>query len=108
MWRNCNPLNPPINDQSSEDENNYESPLENEPNEFHYAGGGTHSLANHETSNQESRALPSSANEEFQGVITGPPPAQAFNGRPVRSTRNPHPNYVDSFWLASAIGLNLR
>ena len=34
MWRNWNPLNPPINDQSSEDENNYESPLENEPNEL--------------------------------------------------------------------------
>ena len=34
MWRNWNPLNPPINEQSSEDENNYESPLENEPNEL--------------------------------------------------------------------------
>ena len=29
MWRNWNPLNPPINDQSSDD---YESPPENEPN----------------------------------------------------------------------------
>ena len=34
MWRNWNPLNPPINEQSSEDENNYESPPENEPNEL--------------------------------------------------------------------------
>ena len=31
MWRNWNPLNPPINHQSSEEENEYESPLENEP-----------------------------------------------------------------------------
>ena len=30
MWRNWNPLNPPINDQSSDD-NNYESPQESEP-----------------------------------------------------------------------------
>ena len=30
MWRNWNPLNPPINHQSSDDENNYESPP-NEP-----------------------------------------------------------------------------
>ena len=30
MWRNWNPLNPPINEQSSEDENNYESPPEND------------------------------------------------------------------------------
>ena len=31
MWRNWNPLNPPVNEQSSEDENNYESPPENRP-----------------------------------------------------------------------------
>ena len=34
MWRNWNPLNPPINEQSSEEENNYESPPENDPNEL--------------------------------------------------------------------------
>ena len=34
MWRNWNPLNPPINDQSSEEENNYESPPENNPSEL--------------------------------------------------------------------------
>ena len=33
MWRNWNPLNPPINEQSSEDEqNNYESADEHDPN----------------------------------------------------------------------------
>ena len=32
MWRNWNPLNPPINpEQSSEEENNYESAGENDP-----------------------------------------------------------------------------
>ena len=34
MWRNWNPLNPPINHQSSEEENGYESPLEHDPNEL--------------------------------------------------------------------------
>ena len=34
MWRNWNPLNPPINEQSSEEENNYESPPEHDPNEL--------------------------------------------------------------------------
>ena len=35
MWRNWNPLNPPINNHSSdEDENNYESPTEHDPNEL--------------------------------------------------------------------------
>ena len=36
MWRNWNPLNPPINHQSSEEENGYESPQGNEldPNEL--------------------------------------------------------------------------
>ena len=52
-------------------------------------------------SNRDSHAT-SSANDEFQGVLTGPPPAQPF-GRPVRRTRNPNPVYVDSFWLASAL-----
>ena len=53
--------------------------------------------------NEETQPPPvSSANDEFQGVVTGPPPVQPF-GRPVRSTRNPYPMYVDSFWLASAI-----
>ena len=56
------------------------------------------------TSKQSNHAT-SSANEEFQGVITGPPPAQAFGGRPVRATRNPNPSYIDSLWLASAINL---
>ena len=68
---------------------------------------GTSPGASHATSILPERVLASeadtgSANEEFQGVITGPPPAQAFS-RPVRSTRNPNPSYVDSFWLASAI-----
>ena len=63
----------------------------------------TQNLKNHETSNRQEPALPSSANDEFKGVITGPPPAQAFK-RPYRSTRNPNPTYIDSFWLASAIG----
>ena len=31
MWRNWNPLNPPINEQSSDEDNNYESPPENRP-----------------------------------------------------------------------------
>ena len=31
MWRNWNPLNPPINEQSSDEDNNYASPLGNEP-----------------------------------------------------------------------------
>ena len=62
----------------------------------------TESAADHETSYHERQISPSSANDEFRGVITGPPPAQAFN-RPVRSTRNPNPSYIDSFWLASAI-----
>ena len=34
MWRNWNPLNPPVNEQSSEDENNYESPNEHDPSEL--------------------------------------------------------------------------
>ena len=32
MWRNWNPLNPPINEQSSDEDNNFESPPENQPN----------------------------------------------------------------------------
>ena len=81
---------------------------------------GTPASVSHETSNVTSRVLPpdsgsqpakiqttpqlptSSANDEFEGVLTGPPPVQPF-GRPIRSTRNPYPLYVDSFWLASAI-----
>ena len=53
---------------------------------------------NHATSNQEFR-VPASApargltNESGR---TGPPPAPAFSARPVRSTRNPSPIYVDS------------
>ena len=31
MWRNWNPLNPPINEQSSDEDNNYASPPENNP-----------------------------------------------------------------------------
>ena len=58
----------------------------------------------HATPPPEVGSPSSTANEEFQGVITGPPPAQAFSGgRPVRSTRNPNPQYVDSFWVAAAI-----
>ena len=34
MWRNWNPLNPPVNEQSSEDENNYESPNGHDPSEL--------------------------------------------------------------------------
>ena len=65
----------------------------------------TTELVDHATSNVSSRqpaSAESSANSEFQGLITGPPPAQPF-GRPIRSTRNPNPAYVDSYWLASAI-----
>ena len=32
MWRNWNPLNPPINDQSSGEDHDYESAGENDPN----------------------------------------------------------------------------
>ena len=55
---------------------------------------------NHETSNQQRPSLPSTANEEFEGVITGPPPAPAFR-RPPRSTRNQNPCYVDSLSFGS-------
>ena len=34
MWRNWNPLNPPVNEQSSEEELNYESPNEPDANEL--------------------------------------------------------------------------
>ena len=35
MWRNWNPLNPPVNEQSSEEEHNFESPSnEADPNEL--------------------------------------------------------------------------
>ena len=52
----------------------------------------------HPTTNRLSTAdppAPSTANEEFDGVVTGPPPAPAFS-RPTRTTRNPNPYYVDS------------
>ena len=39
------------------------------------------------------------ANSVFEGHITGPPNKPAF-GRPVRSTRNPNPAYIDALWLA--------
>ena len=51
----------------------------------------------HSTSTAEHQ-VPLTANEEFQGTITGPPPQPAF-ARPARSTRNPHPYYVDGFNL---------
>ena len=41
-----------------------------------------------------------SANSTFDGQITGPPNKPAFS-RPTRSTRNPHPAYVDAIWLAN-------
>ena len=63
--------------------------------------GNSNSL-DHATSILEKPALTSTANEDFEGAITGPPPAPAFT-RAARSTRNPHPRYVDSFWLASAL-----
>ena len=34
MWRNWNPLNPPINEQSSDEDNNYASPPENNLDEL--------------------------------------------------------------------------
>ena len=57
---------------------------------------GTSSLPTHATSTSASRSPALTANEEFEGTITGPPPQPAFS-RPVRSTRNPNPYYVDSF-----------
>ena len=64
---------------------------------------GNNPDADHATSIPSVGSPSSTANEEFQGVITGPPPARAFSGRAVRSTRNPAPKYVDSFWLAAAL-----
>ena len=53
----------------------------------------------HETSTSFGRSPALTANEEFQGPITGPPPQPAF-ARPARSTRNPNPYYVDSLsWM---------
>ena len=54
---------------------------------------GNNSSASHATSTQESRVPPSAV-----------PQQQLQPSRPVRSTRNPHPQYVDSFhrpWSAS-------
>ena len=56
---------------------------------------GTDEPINHETSPKD-RGPSLTANEEFQGTITGPPPQPAFR-RPTRSTRNPNPYYIDGF-----------
>ena len=56
--------------------------------------GATSDNAYHATSSHSSHNP--TANEAFDGVITGPPSAPAF-GRPRRSTRNPSPQYIDGF-----------
>ena len=61
---------------------------------------GTSCEPTHATSIQQRPAPASTANEEFEGAITGPPPAPAFS-RPARSTRNPNPYYVDGLSFAS-------
>ena len=86
------PSKPVVDDTPSFPELSRETALKNKQ------AVGTNSNATHETSKQQFH--PPTANEEFQGVITGPPPAPAFT-RPARSTRNPHPHYVDSFVLDS-------
>ena len=59
---------------------------------------GTRDIGNHETSTPWERGPALTANEEFTGSVTGPPPQPAFS-RPIRSTRNPAPYYVDGFGL---------
>ena len=57
------------------------------------SGGASQQNQNHATSIPVER-VPASAEENG---LTGPPPIQAFSsGRPVRTSRNPNPYYVDS------------
>ena len=60
---------------------------------------GSSQLDSHATSTAEQRSPALTANEEFQGTITGPPPQPAFT-RPARATRNPNPYYVDGLSFA--------
>ena len=57
---------------------------------------GTPGPSAHATSTSSDRSSALTANEEFEGTITGPPPQPAFS-RPIRTTRNPTPYYVDGF-----------
>ena len=63
----------------------------------HQDGSATRVANNHATSNLDNR---------------GPPPVKAFTGRPIRTTRNPAPCYVDSIafdvtpWSASEAEIN--
>ena len=52
---------------------------------------------NHETSILENRQPASEDHSDFSMVPSGPPPLQPFSSnRPVRTTRNPRPYYVDA------------
>ena len=58
---------------------------------------GNSSGHTHATS-KSTEPVPASADDG--GLSTGPPPLPAFS-RPVRTTRNPNPNYVDAICLES-------
>ena len=64
--------------------------------------GASLSTSTRETSNRDGDIQPS----ELDGILkgSGPPPTPPFSARPIRTTRNPAPLYVDSIagaWSAS-------
>ena len=69
----------------------------NDADESKQTDDANNAPSDHETSSPPDRVPhPQTANDAFNGLLTGPPTAPAF-GRPRRSTRNQNPQYIDGF-----------